>query len=416
MVIWVMLLFLQLGNAMLLARVLGVEQFGAYSFAFSIVQILTIVSTLGGQSLLVREVASYNTQGKFGAVRGLLIRFRQVSILVSLLLMLGGWVVVFVVAEGDRSWARWPLFVALTMVPLQSMLILNGAVLLGNQRVVLGQLWRVVRPALFIATIMALAWGMGRTLLAEHALGAQVVVTTVVVAAFWIVLRSTQSRDVRNATPEFETRRWFLSAMPMLMANGMLILNNQTSVVMLGVLGDPESVALFRVAQRGADVVPLGLLAVGMAVGPTIAELFARKDNARLQQVVSKSLLAVIAFAGPVALVLVIAGGPLIHLFFGTEYRMAYTPLVIMCGGQLVNCALGYVGVLLNMMRLERVTAQGVGIALLINVALCLVLIPSMGVIGAAISTAASLIVWNVFLCVMLYRKTGIVSAIRWPR
>ena len=105
-VIWVMLLFLQLGNAMLLARVLGVEQFGAYSFAFSIVQILTIVSTLGGQSLLVREVASYNTQGKFGAVRGLLIRFRQVSILVSLLLMLGGWVVVFVVAEGDRSWAR----------------------------------------------------------------------------------------------------------------------------------------------------------------------------------------------------------------------------------------------------------------------------------------------------------------------
>jgi O-antigen/teichoic acid export membrane protein len=70
------------------------------------------------------------------------------------------------------------------------------------------------------------------------------------------------------------------------------------------------------------------------------------------------------------------------------------------------------VGLILNMVGLERITALGVVVAAVINVFLNVLLIPFLGTLGAAVATSVSLIVWNVLLAIWLFKATGFVSTL----
>jgi len=75
-----------------------------------------------------------------------------------------------------------------------------------------------------------------------------------------------------------------------------------------------------------------------------------------------------------------------------------------------VNSAAGSVGMLLNMTRYERDTAKGLAVSAILNVVLNLLLIPLLGIIGAAIATAVSLITWKVLLWWVVRWRLGINS------
>jgi len=407
--------FLQIANtalalflAIVLARVLGVENFGIYAFCLSLVQILTVPAMLGGQNLLVREVAAYRAKGEYHFLRGLLLRFRQASFLASLVLALAGAAAGYFAYRESAMFV--PFLVAMAIVPLHTAMQLQGAALRGLRRVLLGQAALMLRPGLIILLVGGAFWFTGKNLGAEAALTAQLTASAVLVMITFFLLRYALPRAAKTAKPDYETSRWVKSMLPFVFASGMQILNKETSVVLLGIMQTPEDVGLFRVAQRGALLIPFGLQAVNMAMAPTVSELFAKGEIKRLQKMISKSILAVLAFAMPVALGLILGGKWLIPFVFGKDYAAAYIPLVILCLGQVVNAGMGSVGIILNMAGLERYTARGVAIAAVASVVLNFILVPLLGPAGAAIATSTSLIIWNVLLLVWLYRKTGILS------
>lgn len=396
--------------AVILARTLGLENFGIYAFCLSIVQILTIPSMLGGQQLLVREVSAYQTKGEYHFLRGLLLRFRQLSFLVSVVLALAAAGIVYIVYQDSAMLI--PFMVAVVLIPFLTVMQLQGAALRGLRHVLLGQAAQTLRPALVIVIIGTVFWISGKQLGAESALAAQVASSAVLVAFTFILLQRRLPIEAKDSKPGFETSKWAKSALPFVFVGGMTILNNQTSVVLLGILKTPEDVGLFQVAHRGASLIPFGLMAVNSAIAPTVAQMFATGEKERLQRMISKSILAVLAFALPVALGLILGGKWIISFVFGQEYASAYLPLVILCMGQLVNAGMGSVGLILNMAGLERFTARGVAVAAIASVLLNFALIPFFGVTGAAFATSISLIIWNILLFVWLYKKTGIVSTI----
>mgnify|MGYP000751870713 CR=1 FL=1 len=85
-------------------------------------------------------------------------------------------------------------------------------------------------------------------------------------------------------------------------------------------------------------------------------------------------------------------------LVFGVEFEAALTPLLILALAYTFSVSLGIVSTILNMTGHEKTTAKGAVIATCVNVVLNLTLIPMFGISGAAIATAASLIVWNLYL------------------
>lgn len=396
--------------AVVLARALGVENFGIYAFCLSVVQILSVPAMLGGQQLLVREVAAYQTKGEYHFLRGILLRFRQASLLTSVFLALAVAGIGYIVYQDSPMLI--PFLVAAAITPLHTAMRLQGAALRGLRHVLMGQAALTIRPALVMAIVGSLYWVTGRKLGAEAALSAQVAGSAVLVTLTFILLQRLLPSEAKTAHPMFETSKWAKNAMPFVFAGGMQILNNQTSVVLLGILQSPEDVALFRVAQRGALLIPFGREAVNMAIAPIVAEMFTSGEKKRLQRMINKSILAVLVFALPVALVLLLGGKLIIPFVFGQEYASAYLPLAILCLGQLANASMGLSFVILNMAGLERYTARGVAIAAIVSVVLNIALIPFFGAIGAAVATSTSLAIWNILLFRWLYRETGIASTI----
>jgi len=95
-------------------------------------------------------------------------------------------------------------------------------------------------------------------------------------------------------------------------------------------------------------------------------------------------------------------------MVFGSEYVIAWPVLVVLSIGQFVNVLAGPVGNMLSMAGHERVTAFGVAVSVLVIVGLGLILIPTMGILGAAIATATGMVTWNVLLVALCYKRLGI--------
>lgn len=398
----------------ILTNLMTLESFGIYAFCLSIINLLTIPAMMGGQQLLIREIPAYQTKHHFPSLRGLLRRTRLISFLSSVLIAVFAWGLGWLIYRNKPM--HIPFEIAISLVPLVSFKNLTDAALRGFRHIILGQLSMSALPCLVIISVCCIHWWFGMHLSSATVLTVQTICTAILSIGFYVWLVQLLPKEVKHSRPEYETRRWLNSMLPFVFTGGMLIVNREASVVLLGILEGKEAVALYRIAQRGAELVPFGLMAVNMAIAPTVSELLSRNEKKRLQQMINKSMLAILAFTIPVSSILILFGSWLIPFVFGKAYAPAYMPMVILCIGQLVNVCVGSVGVVLNMAGLEKIAARGATIASLLCVSINLLLIPIWGANGAAIGTSSSMTVLNVLLTIWLYKHTGILCTFRFSR
>src|SRR6202035_1866267 len=109
----------------------------------------------------------------------------------------------------------------------------------------------------------------------------------------------------------------------------------------------------------------------------------------------------------PLALVIIVFAVPLMRIF-GPDFVVGWPVLVIGAIGQLVNCGVGSVGYLLlmagNQRRLIRAQFVVVGIAVLVNITL----IPTLGIVGAALAAAGANVAGNLWNLVQVRKALQI--------
>ena len=414
---------LALATSVLLARLLGPEGYGIYAFAFSLVGLLSLPAQAGLPTLLVREVARYEVDGRWGLMVGLLRRSNQAVALVTLIIATGA--VAFMSLTGVRpgSPSGATFIAALALLPLMALGNLRGAALRGLRKVVEGQLPEfLLRPGLFAALLgLALVTRHRRSLsgleltppvaMALHAAAALVAY----LIGIWL-LRRGMPKPAKAAAPEFDMPVWLHSVAPLTLLAGMQLVSNQMDIVLLGVLKPASEVGIYRVAWQVSLPVMFALTAVNLVAGPHFARAYHAGARDQLQRLATWSARVAVAAALPTAAVLILFGRPLLAYVFGDEFAAGGTALALLCVGQLCNAVAGSVGTVLNMTGHERDTVIGVGIAAATNLVLNLILIPLLGIEGAALATMTSMIVWNGILFTRVRRKLGIVTTAWVPR
>ena len=95
---------------------------------------------------------------------------------------------------------------------------------------------------------------------------------------------------------------------------------------------------------------------------------------------------------------------PLLAIF-GPEFTEAHWALKILVIGQLVNALSGSVGNLLSMTGYQNQLMLVSGCTALINLVLNAIAIPLWGTVGAALTTALTLSIWNVWLAMIVIRN-----------
>lgn len=397
---------LMLAASVLAARHLGPAAFGAYSAAVALALLLGVLAGLGLQTLLVRQVAAYGALGDWARLHGLLRGSGRTVAAASVLLAGSAIAIAWIKAPAHAPTLAW----ALALVPMIALNGLRSGALRGLHRVVLAQVPEcLVVPAGFVAALLAFE-SLGWPLSPASAAALRALATAAaLVAGGWFLARSLP-RPVRASAPRYEGRAWAASAGPLFFIGLLSVVNLQADVLLVAALRGPESAGVYQAAARGAELVAFSLLVANFALQPMISRLHALGDRAGLQRAATLTARMALGGALPLALVFAAFGGPILGAVFGAPFERGALSLAILCAGQAVSAALGSVDHLLNMTGHERDTLLGLALGAAVNIVLNLLLVPHWDIEGAALATAASLVLWNVALSCRVRLRLGIIA------
>lgn len=384
-----------------LARALGPEGYGLYAYVLSLVSLLSVPAQAGLPVLVVRETAKARATESWGSLRGLWRWSSAVAGVSALVLASVALAIGWAIRDALSREQLLTFALGLVLVPLATLGDLRGAALRGLQRVVLGQVPEfVLRPGLLLTSLLLFqALVPARALTPVLAMGLHIVAAGASFAVGATILFRARPEALKaHPRAVYDTRSWLRSVLPLALVSSLILINQHTDIVMLGVLGSEAEVGIYRLSVSASSAVAFGLQAISMVVAPQFAALHAAGRYDELQRVVRQSARMILALATPAAILLAAFGRPLLAWLAGVEFASGSAPLTILVLGQVINAAMGSVGALLNMTGHERDTARGVAVAAAVNVALNAALIPLWGMVGAATATAASMATWNFLL------------------
>lgn len=205
----------------------------------------------------------------------------------------------------------------------------------------------------------------------------------------------------------FETRALLQTGLPLLLVASMNMIMGWTDILVLGYWSDAKTVGIYSIATRTAALTSLILIAVNSVTAPQFARLHAQGQSVQLELLARRSAAAMTLAALPVILLLLCFPGWVLH-FFGSDFRGGANILRILALGQFINVAVGSVGYLLMMTGHERVMRNIVAGSAALNLVGNLLLVPHLGGIGAACSTAAALAILNLAALYMVVKKLNV--------
>lgn len=388
----------------LLARALGPSEFGAYAFGISLITLISLPLRGGLPNFVTKETVSLFNAGDIVAVN------RMVSASVFLIaiyfIVISLFGVIYLQISGPEPKETYVSLI-LTAVPIVCLVMLLGGVLKGKKKVVLANIpEQIIAPSALLILVLLSMFSKNR-LTAEVALLFYMLSFFASLLFALFSLRKFFQIKLSASFLSSNFRPWLSSLIPLTIFSGLSIANGQIAVLVLGISQTEEMVGNFRVALQFSVLVSFGLTIVNAIAAPYIVALNIKGQLGELRRLLFNTALFSTFVAAPMTIMFFVWGRDLIVLLFGKEYLSAYSPMLILVAGQLVNVTCGSVALVLNMSGHEGESVRGIFCGVLINTVLSILLVPCIGLLGAAIAAAASQIFWNIYL---LFRSLILVN------
>lgn len=395
---------LGLVGQVVLARWLGVADYGTFTYVHAWVLLLANVAGLGLTPAILRFLPAYEARGEGRRYRAYLRHVRIWSVgaavlIVAALILLGSLGALGSYGEAWRFGAWLVLAFALLNIHMQ-----EGR---AQGRVILAM---APQSLIMHATLLT---GAGLLLLLRGSVDAPS--TLAVFAAGMIAVALVQGAMLRRTRPRLADGpdadglrpEWFRVGMPLFLILVFMYLLTRTDVLLVGSMLGQEAVGLYGAASKTATTVNFAFFAVNAAGAPLISSFFAAGDMDGLRRLVRRTSRWVFWPALAIAAGLALLGRPILSLF-GAEFLAAYAEMLILSAGYLATASMGLTSSLLNLTGNERVGALSFGVAVLLNLLLNLLLIPRLGTEGAALATALSMASWSVIVAFLARRRLGV--------
>jgi O-antigen/teichoic acid export membrane protein len=172
------------------------------------------------------------------------------------------------------------------------------------------------------------------------------------------------------------------------------IIIQRLDIVLVGVLIGPVQAAIYTAATRFLVAGQLGNAAISMAAQPQFTRLFAVGDRDGANAVYQATTAWLIVLTWPLYLLAVIFG-PYVLVIFGHAYHAGRPVMVILGLAMLVATGCGQVDMVLITAGRSSWSLYNGLLAMVVNVGVDLILIPRLGITGAAIGWAAAIGITN---------------------
>jgi O-antigen/teichoic acid export membrane protein len=395
-----------------LARVLGAEALGIYALGMTVVGLAGVLAAGGLPQAASRFVAVYVATDHALKLGRFL--WSSLAVLVISNLLAG---VLIVLA---RPWIAGPLYHTPALasylhlfIPIMltgSLTTFLGLALAGfkdvARRTVITNFVGQILTMAFSVALLTAGFGLTGYLVAQIA--SAVVVLLLLGWATW-KLSPPPARRPSLGLPILESEVVSFSV-TFFGVQVLTFLLSQTDKVLLGVYINPREVGIYSIAATLVAFVPLALQSVNQIFSPTIAELRARGDLELLARLFRSLIKWTLGLTIPLAAVMILFARQIMGMF-GPEFVPGWLVLVAGTFGQLVNCGVGSVGFLLLMSGQEKRVLKIQTVMAVVVVALNLVLIPRMGLLGAALAGAIVNAGTNLWYLAEVRKSLGIVPS-----
>lgn len=164
--------------------------------------------------------------------------------------------------------------------------------------------------------------------------------------------------------------------------------------LLIGALSSTREAGIYAAATRYMLVGSFAILAILQVTGPKISELIARREHDSALSVYQVSTSWLVLMTWPVYLTIILFA-PVLLSVFGHGFLAGEAPLVIIALSMLVATACGPVDVVLLMAGKSSWNLVNTLIALVLNIGLNFLLIPHLGITGAGVAWAVSILANN---------------------
>ncbi len=385
----------------ILARyLLTPDEYGLLYFAISILGVVGIFGTLGLPSSIARYVTEYTesdpTQLRYILSFSLLVLV-TLSGIVGLVVTLSSPLIATYLGEPGLA----PLLaLGIAYIFLQAMRKYLSKSFQGLNRVDYSALVSSISAVgriVFVIAFVLLGFGVVGAL-AGYVAGFFVAVAIGFIILYWNFYRTYEATQ----TPEAGLRKRILEySVPLTATRGATVLDKQVDTILVGIFLTPAAVGFYTIAKQVSEVCITPAQALGFTVSPAYGEQQAGDRGERAARLYEQSLEGVLLLYVPAVVGLVLVAEPMIRYVFGPEYLDAVPVLQIMALYVLANAINRITSDGLDFLGRARARAIVKSITAIANVILNILLIPTIGLIGAPIATVITYSIYagaNVFI------------------
>jgi len=398
---------LALVSQVLLARWMGSSEFGVFIYAWTWVLMIGAISDVGLSSAARRFIPEYTELKSFDRLRGFLSGSRWLAFAIATGIGTVGLLTVNLLTPWLDQFAIVPLYLTCLTIPIYGLVQVQAGIAQSYDWPSLAFMPFYIWRQLALTVLMGIAWLVAVPTGAVTAMIIAVATTWAVTIGQSVVL----NRRLRNKVPagakRYEVGAWFATSLPIFVVEGFYLLLTYVDIIALEQFRSPHDVAVYYAGARLLAIVAFVYFAIAGATTHKFTEYHVAGDRQRLAAFFSETIRwtfwpSVIACGA-----ILIFGRPLLSLF-GAGFEAGYDVMFILAVGMLARAAVGPAERLLNMLGERRQCAIVYATAFAINLTLCVVLIPHIGIEGAAAATSTALVVESTMLYVVARRRLGL--------
>ncbi len=375
----------------IVARFYGPEKFGLLEMANTIFSVAAIASLLGIHAGVSRYISIYEERSEFGKLKGYLKFIFKIPAILSVIVS----ILLFILAPKINSFFNFPqefvifLRIISLAVPLQAVNKIIYEIFFAKKKVLIQNIvYNIVEKVVLLIGIISVIF------LKLNFVYVIAVIFLSQLAAFLFNFGYLKFKIHFKVEENsiYSYRSWLAFSIPLFFVNMSAFLINWTDNIVIGKFLTSAELGIYATCFSLASFLLFFQISFAGIFMPLVSRAYARDDKKELELSYQKAQNWAFGLALPFALFFIFFAKDLLVGVYGKEFSSGAIPLVILTVGLLFNV---YTGMNISLLKVVKKTIFLFKIRItiaILNIIFCILLVKIIGVVGAAVSTAAAII------------------------
>lgn len=384
----------------LLARLLNPGDYGLLFLALSVLGTIQLFSKLGIAKSASRYVAEYKETDR-GQVPHILrfsflLNVATIAIICILLLITGPFIS-GILGEQDLSIL---LLYGIYIVVFGTAMAYARHILQGFEYIqgaaVLLMVDRVTRLIIVLGLVLFGYGAIGAII--GYAVAHMVASAIGLFYIYWEIYSKIQPVEIESGI----RRRIAEYTIPLTATNAASILE-KADTILVGFFLGPISVAYYTIGKQVITFLETPMSALGFTISPTYGAQISKGNTETAAKIYEDALIHGLLLYIPATAGLLLVAGPIVELIFGSQYLGGVQVLQVLTVYAVLKSITEITGRGLDYLGRARERAIAKGATSILNIVLNIILIPWIGVVGAAISTVGAYSIYTFINIYVMY-------------